>query len=998
MTRASVLIVGDGQGPVRRALDFASSLIANGLIEPFWFADAADGGDLRVGYWITSQGAQEVPLFTSLGQREAVVIRVAGVATAGDGVGPSDVGLVAENITRELRSLAPSRSAVVAARIWFPGWGEIHEATGGFFRSDVNANLVVVPEDRRSDTRIAAPLGPEDGDAFARHVALELAIHLGLVRGMEAPLVEELQPGVIFGDKPKVRLARSYLRVARVPALPIQQIVDHEGRLPTPPGTIEAPSPKASISDLHERSEFLFDGLRYVFEQPEVDRRRLGPGETLALVLREMKDFLVALPRRAVEGMLEDLSELAGRTMQDLVGESSVVEVVWRGKRRSRNTPGDPDVESVVENLRSQALRRLALQGGPPVPQEIWRDIRQLVLGAADGGDLPHGVQPVEIHGRRAIVTDAASVAPQPKETLTETALAIEEDSESESPETLLGRLGATIDRIAESNRKAMRRLMDTLDAEIEKLDRYRPPGLSGWHMAGAIGLAALVISILLFSGAVRGLGIPGLTYGVRTIVYALATVGTVALLILFHNHARDSLDEPSAQRARRRAVRLELLKGSGVLTGGILGAAAGGFFVLFAVAQLGYPSTEPATYAAVLTGAVTGIGLGQAFSLGRFQHDVPTLGRMARLSVAAVLVYASILLMGAVAQPDGWYAKAEPSQIRSLLWPSIAFFGLILAVVLVYVSWRRVRERLRLNTAGAIIRQLAQQVDDALIGDQIAEAAKEQFLGLAAVLTRTLWYPYGRPRPADDQAAGVGDDLGLAKANAAEFVVSERGARLVERRTKAHVAERGWLSKQYRAAVDGFRQEEAIVVGASTPDAVTSPDMDPNTVAVYDLEVRPEKTARWRWADQLFAGRYDDVLARSLDVVGEDDPFKSVLDDASNFERVGADDTKQSLLEYLNEILPADLRIDARYFDSFYLAGSDIRRDWRSRLWWPDQLEAPRLSIEVAGSIPTAGSMARGRQWIAVRADTSDDLEPAALFGEVPETRTEVDVAGPDF
>src|SRR5690606_35274663 len=118
-------------------------------------------------------------------------------------------------------SLAPSRSAVVAARIWFPGWGEIHEATGGFFRSDVNANLVVVPEDRRSDTRIAAPLGPEDGDAFARHVALELAIHLGLVRGMEAPLVEELQPGVIFGDKPKVRLARSYLRVARVPALPI---------------------------------------------------------------------------------------------------------------------------------------------------------------------------------------------------------------------------------------------------------------------------------------------------------------------------------------------------------------------------------------------------------------------------------------------------------------------------------------------------------------------------------------------------------------------------------------------------------------------------------------------------------------------------------------------------------------------------------------------------------------------------------------------------------
>src|SRR5690606_12136328 len=336
MTRASVLIVGDGQGPVRRALDFASSLIANGLIEPFWFADAADGGDLRVGYWITSQGAQEVPLFTSLGQREAVVIRVAGVATAGDGIGPSDVGLVAENITRELRSLAPSRSAVVAARIWFPGWGEIHEATGEFFQSDVNANLVVVPEDRRSDTRIASPLGPEEEESFAQHIAVEVAVHLGLVTGVETPEIDEMVPGVIFGDKPKVRLARSYLRVAGVPGLPLQQIVDHEGRLPVPSGTVEAPSARASIADVHERSENLFYGLRYEFEKPDVDRRKLRPGEALALVLGEMKQFLVSLPRRAVAGMLEDLSELAGRTMQDLVGESSVVEVVWRGKTGSR--------------------------------------------------------------------------------------------------------------------------------------------------------------------------------------------------------------------------------------------------------------------------------------------------------------------------------------------------------------------------------------------------------------------------------------------------------------------------------------------------------------------------------------------------------------------------------------------------------------------------------------------------------------------------------------
>jgi len=997
MSTASVLIVGDRKGPVGRAVEFARVLVGRGLIDSFWFADASKRGDPRVGYRVTAEGVEEVALFTSLGQNEASVIRVGGVASAGDEVAPAEVGRIAERITRELRSLAPSHSSIVSARLWFPGWGEIHEATGEFFQSDVNANLVVVPEDRRSDTRIASPLGPEEEESFAQHIAVEVAVHLGLVTGVETPEIDEMVPGVIFGDKPKVRLARSYLRVAGVPGLPLQQIVDHEGRLPVPSGTVEAPSARASIADVHERSENLFYGLRYEFEKPDVDRRKLRPGEALALVLGEMKQFLVSLPRRAVAGMLEDLSELAGRTMQDLVGESSVVEVVWRGKTGSRPGSEDVDFEAVVEDLKSQAERRLELHGGPPISQNIWRNVSRLVLGVADGGELPHGVEPIEIHGRRAIVTDAASIAPEPGETLVETAVAIAEDSEAETPQTLLGRLGATIDRIAELNRNAMKRLMDTLDREVDRLARYRPPGLSAWHMAGAVALAALIVSVLIFSGAVRGLGVTNLDFGVRTIVYLLAPAGPAAVLALFRHHPKEALDEPGGSQARRQAARLQALRSSGVFTGAVIGGGLGALFVFFGVAQLGLPGTEPNTYAAILTGVVTGAGLGQAYSLGMLQHDFPSLGRMARLSVVVVLVYSSILVMGAIAQPDGWYATADPREIRSLLWPSVSLLTVILAVVLIYVSWRRVQERLRLNTAGETIRQLAQQVDDALVGDQIAEAAKEQYLGLAAVLSRIVWFPYGRPRPEGPDGEDWSESLGLAKANVSEFMVSEDGARLVERRTKAHIAERGWLMKQYEAAIAGFRREEAIVLGAGTSDAVTRPDQDPNTVAVYDLEARAEKTSRWRWAEQLFSGRYDDPLSRSLDVAGDDDPFSSILADASNFERAGTDDAKQSLLDYLNEIVPVDPTIDARYFDPLHLAGGGVERDWRPRVWWPDQLENSKPST-AEDSIPTVGSIARGRAWIAVRADMSADMQPAALFGEVQEAPAEVEVSGPDF
>lgn len=998
MSNASVLVVGDRRGPVGRAVVFASALIGRGLLDPFWFADVSKRGDPRAGYRVTGRGVEEVSLFTSLGRNEASVIRVAGVAAEGDEVAPADIGRTAERITRELRSLAPAHSSIVSARLWFPGWREIHEATGEFFRSDVNANLVVVPEDRRSDTRIASPLGPEEEDSFAQHIAVELAVHLGLVTGVKSPEIDEMVPGVIFGDKPKVRLARSYVRAARVPGLPLEQIVDHNGRLPVPPGTVEAPSARASIADLHERSEYLFEGLRYDFKEPAVDRRRLRPGETFALVLREMKQFLVSLPRRAVAGMLEDLSELAGRTMQDLVGESSVVEVVWRGKTGSRPGSDDADFEAVVEDLKSQAERRLDLHGGPPISQNIWRNVSRLVLGTADGGELPRGMEPVEINGRRAIVADAASIAPKPRETLVDTALAIAEDSEAETPQTLLGRLGATIDRIAEVNRDAMKRLMDTLDREVGRLARYRPPGLSAWHMAGAVALAALIVSVLLFSGAVRGIGVTNLDFGVRTIVYLLATMGTAAMLILFRNHAREALDEPGGRRARREAVRLQALRGSGVFTGAVIGGVLGALFVFFAVAQLGLPGTEPNTYAAILTGVVTGAGLGQAHSLGLLQHDLPSLGRMARLSVVAVLAYASILLMGAVAQPDGWYATADSRQIRSLLWLSVGFLAVILTVVLIYVSWRRVQERLRLNTAGEMIRQLAEQVDDALVGGRIAEAAKEQYLGLAAVLSRVIWFPYGRTRAESEHGHEWSESIGLAKADASEFVVSERGARLVERRTKAHIAERGWLTKQYEAAVAGYRHEEAIVLGAGTADAVTRPDQDPNTVAVYDLNTRAEKASRWRWAEQLFSGRFDDVLSQSLDVTGDDDPFSSILEDASNFERVGMDAAKQSLLDFFKEIVPLEPTIDARYFDPLQLAGGGIERAWRPRVWWPDQLVDSKPSVAVEESIPTGGSTARGRVWIAVRADLSADMQPAALFGEIQEAPAEVDVSGPDF
>ena len=364
MTTVSTVLVGIGAGPARGVASMLGGMVEQGLIGPFWFVDSRMA---RVQPWpgvrFDRNGPEEVPLFTSIGERAADEIRVGAIATPGDGVPATQVAEISKVVHRQLTSLAPGESSVRLARLWFPDWDTLEAPEDGFFSTHVHANLVVVPEDREVDQHFAAPLSPE-APTFVGHVAAETAVILGMFAGMEGSVLDGLGPGVIFGDSPKLRLSRSYVRVGRSPALPLQEIVDHEGRLPVPPGTIEAPSPAAAVSDLADRSVPLFERLAFEVKEPEAPHRhQLRPVRALLLILKEMGRFIISLPRRAVEGLFEDFSELAGRTLQDLVGSSSVVEVVWRGKF-SPSGHGE-DFEALIADLKRQAERRLDLQGGP---------------------------------------------------------------------------------------------------------------------------------------------------------------------------------------------------------------------------------------------------------------------------------------------------------------------------------------------------------------------------------------------------------------------------------------------------------------------------------------------------------------------------------------------------------------------------------------------------------------------------------------------------------
>jgi hypothetical protein len=299
----------------------------------------------------------------------------------------------------------------------------------------------------------------------------------------------------------------------------------------------------------------------------------------------------------------------------------------------------------------------------------------------------------------------------------------------------------------------------------------------------------------------------------------------------------------------------------------------------------------------------------------------------------------------------------------------------------------------------GQSIRTLAEQVDAAFTGDRVAEAAREQYLGLASVLARLIWFPYGKTVAAPEPGAGL-PQFGVSKAAVRQFRLSSRGAQLFEARTLRLASERGWLTSQYEGSIARFRAQQASLAGADDPNEMVRPDLDPTTVAQHPPEHRPEKGDRWRWADLFFAGAYDPDFLRALETHGEKEVFGPILADAANFEPIDGAAGDPSLLEFMSEVFPqGDRQADPRYFDPEHVAAGVFERRWHHRVWWPGEQLFLEEGREGDHSIQPVGSLAKGAVWVAVRVDSTEDLEPAAVFGgSAPPEVAGTGGPGPDY
>ena len=112
---------------------------------------------------------------------------------------------------------------------------------------------MLVPEDRASDTSFSVPVGLDDVDAYAGHVAAELATAAGLWTGMGSAPVDDCLATVIDNGDASVVFARSLARVACGPPLPLDDALVPGRQLPVPPGAEPAPDARRTAIAHAER-------------------------------------------------------------------------------------------------------------------------------------------------------------------------------------------------------------------------------------------------------------------------------------------------------------------------------------------------------------------------------------------------------------------------------------------------------------------------------------------------------------------------------------------------------------------------------------------------------------------------------------------------------------------------------------------------------------------------------------------------------------------------
>ena len=976
MSTQRVILLTHGGPEIKAATDLLTEWARHGLVHPFIYYT-----DERHTVYLDDQGAgPPTSVFEILGRQQLEVIRIAALA----GPDEDDVGeledrlrTVVDNIKDDL---APEGLRVVEVRIWAPydprpegGWA----APERLFSSKANANLVLVPEDRQTESKVGIPLSRSAVGVYGSHVATETATALGMWSGMAESPVDTMEAGVIHYGEPKVHLVRSFVRVAEIPAVSLAGAADHGGVLRVPPGCQEAPYPLETLTSAQNRIGGLLD-QELVEVPPSARPEWVGFARFIRAIGRGMINSLRNMFTISRD-VIAALRDVAGRTLQEAVGKESVLRYVWRGmpSEDEEEAGRSWDAEEMIVELR----RRRMLEGGIRIDQEIWTNVGKAVFSLADGGEMPEGVPAQKIGDRAVITKEVGMIAPAHGPDL---AADIRRDSEEETPATLLGRIGTHLRR---AERRSRRSFDDLVEKSKDLLVVKQPQALTtaGVVVAGLITL--VVAGLLVLTGLVELAGITGMRGAARAWMWAVATAAYMLVLMALsrvvaarfkgedegrpqsapqasgveieEGGAEEAETEKTAKKRPPSAWRLWWRKAKkwssdtpnfsvvivlAVLVG-LVAAASVALASRFggqvsATTESGAFDSAAASVARWLLARedlAVGITLALivyaillAFQLDREPYRSVDTFRQARMLFFVTVIYGAFGLVGATARDNGWYG-AQRLEGFGDYWITLSVVAAGIIVLMAAMAFDGYRQAIKMSTnVSDLERGIAATVET----QWAAKEAFEQFLGSAAAWAAVMWKPFGEfdPGRAGERNGFTSEVL---KAETRPFSVTPLGAMAMRERMMRELAKRGWLSRRYQTAVEAYRRRRAVETGTE-PTAILPPDQDPREVHTIAWEDRPKVSGRWRFARDLTAGAYDRELGRALDALDHANAAEWVYKQEGTLE--AAERGGEPLEEYLGSVgVRGASEASFVYFVTGALMEAD--RSYRPALWWPSGL-----------------------------------------------------------
>jgi hypothetical protein len=984
-----------------------------------------------IGRFISGDGAENCVILDRLARYSNVdLLRIVGVDACQPGpslgIERAISGMV-KHLNLALGMLLSPSTRVTDIRIGVRAFDE-KLPTSEFFPINSNCNIVIIPQDRKTDNGIARQITRPDkmvsDSTFILHGATEIASMIGLWRSMDHAPVDKFAPSVSGTSVPRVRFGQSRVRILIGPPIPMTKIAQASSDLPLPIQHFAVGNPRVAsktiASAIYPKTLMFTKSIL-----PDFGTRIGGGLSAFLLFLSEMARSIINLPKILVKGIQDEFDAAASELHQEMIGQDSWMRIAGADQTNGGKSVGlsTTELDSIVQEIEAMYDRELI----SPIGRDEWLAMVGSFLGALDGADDQKLMRQEILSNENILLVDRGSIG-QSTDSLAVSVSKLLKDFQTEE-EARLRDIKDEQDALSDNEKQAqiaieidvkgapkltaahrneisqvgspspidqtddVNNLSELVSAcftreRLKAKENVRDIGniirsLSEKMKANEIGAVSSWVSIASWI-ALCGL------------VFVVATCTPVRELLDFFpsDFVRDaSFTAFSSIFVVAALVMLGVggqrsWQSRALLTGGVVGVFVACLVAFFRpIRDFLKVNSEQPWIATVL--ALATIGLMVAAIARNISSKSLARREIGRLFALATSIYLVVSVIFWQSMEFSYMENVENGTRQRLLLAGVIISGALLIASVCVVSVVHLRERLRLRQNAEMLEWARSEMEMSVEAHRRLAAAQVQWAATGSVLTRLVAYPLGKSDYVEESFVDtLSSDEATLKFDVARLKLNEHGEAGLIARLRRHFVERGWLVRQYEKMVSKYQHQAAFKSGNRPEDLIDRrPEVDPVVVSVADALSLRHSSDRWDFAEKVFAGEFDSLLAAVPEQLSLEEVYQSVLDNEESYVLIGSQVENIGAREFLSQVLPSPVVDLPTGLVERTFIGGDITRRLSTELWWPADVLGDPVAVAKNVKINESQSLASSYfdtsvVLVGVRVDLSEPFSYPECLG----------------